>query len=427
MANYTSHKYKLYVTLFGEEFDDVSSMSVVRCPISNTASYTILNLQLRGLVFLTLMTEIENGDFPDMSVRCELIDMTENESPASVGKREFDMFTKRYKAIKASSRDYPTASSTYLNITIVLVHPVLLYLNNTNSYNKILIGKTGLNMIEDYEAHLKKTFGDNFEFKKIGETVNQNNHAYEQILVRLENDLIIPSWLIAEYKPNFTFCFYFFDDFRIDKNSSKDITGYFINIGAKSSFDKKSTLKEADDIFMANSFSKSYQLGDPFKDMDQENPSIIIKNNEMAFKFAKATGTTTVPQVKQRYDLRMIEERYIQPVKASDITMKTVDPTEETILYAPDTMENAKERLKQNSKLLNTDLSGISAFTLKDSHFDYIQFGINYILNPFESKEYRYTPIGIVNHFVRESGQFPFLIHNCTYQTIKFKAENDWG
>ncbi len=95
-------------------------------------------------------------------------------------------------------------------------------------------------------------------------------------------------------------------------------------------------------------------------------------------------------------------------------------------MYVPDDMDNAKKRLKNASKLIKTDISAISKWKLKDSHPDYIQFGNTYVINPHESTEYRHTPIGIVNHFVRESGQFPYLIHNCTYQTITFKGDKDW-
>jgi len=424
---YSSHKYRFKVELFGEEFDDVSAFSVIRCPISNTASYSILNLQVRGVVYLTLCTEIENGDFPSISIKCILLNMDKNEKLYTLGTEEQVMFKKQYKVIKVQTEEYPTPSSTYLNCTLILIHPILYYLNNTNSYNKILLGKTALDILKDYESHIKSTFGDSFEFKKIGEDINKNSFSYEQVLIRLENDLVIPSWIIAEYKPNFTYSFYFFDDFRIDDSSKKDITAYFINLGAKDSFEKKSTLKDANDIFMGNRFVRSYQLGDPFKEMEQDNPSLIIKNREMAFTYKKAKGQTSTPSVTQTSKSFPIEDRNLSAIIVADPTTKSVKPTEQTILYAPDDIKNAKERLTQNSKLLKTDLSGIAAFMLKDTHFDYIQFGINYILNPFESKEYRYTPIGIVNNFIRESGRYPFLIHHCTYQTIKFKATKDWA
>jgi len=423
----TSHKYKFTIDLFGEQFDDVSAFSVLRCPIIHTGSFSVLNLELRGLVFLTLCTEIENGDFPEISIKCELLDMTQNESPSKVGKPTHTMFRKQYLAIKANTNEYPTANSTYLNCAIVLVNPILHKLNNTNSYNKILLGKTAMDILEDYESHLKKTFGNCFEFKKIGKDTKKNNHSYEQLLIRLENDLLIPSWLIAEYKPNQTFSFYFFDDFRIDSSSKKDITAYYINMGAKDDFEKKTTLRTADDIFMANTFQKSYQMGDPFSELKQDNASVICKNREIAFKFEKATGTASVPSVTQSNSTIPLDKRSVSSVLTTKPSTRNVKPTDETLLYGADSIENVLFRLTENQKLLELDISGIASWTLKDSHFDFIQFGVNYVLNPFESKENRYTPISIVNSFVREAGQFPFLIHNCAYQTIKFKANSDWG
>lgn|GEM_PF-5566043 len=423
----TSHKYQFEVSLFGELFDDIGAFTVIRCPISHTSSYAILNIELRGLVYLTLTTEIENGDFPELSIKCELLDMLKNKEPHLVGTPIETLFTKQYRVLKATTVEYPTPNSTYINCTLVLVNPILYYLNNTNSYNKILLGKTGLELLEDYENHLKSLFGNSFEFIKIGNSVQKNNHSYEQVLIRLENDLIIPSWIIAEYKPNFTYSFYFFDDFRIDESSKKDITAYFINLGAKDEFKKKSTLVDADDIFMGNTFVKSYQIGDPFNEISYDNPSIIVKNSEFAFKYKKAKGSTSIPNVNQSANAIPIDKRRISAVTVASPTKKVVDPTEESLMYAPDNFSNSKKRLEQNSQLIKDDLSGIASFMLKDSHFDFIQFGKIYILNPFESKEFRYTPIGIVNNFIRESGQFPYLIHHCKYQTIKFKASKDWA
>lgn len=410
----------------GFSTNDISTLSIVRCPISNTASYGILNIQLEGLMFITLATEIENGNFPDISIKCELLDMLDPDVAESSGKPIETLFVKHYKGLKIESYDYPTPNSTYLNCTIILVHPILLYLNNTNSYNKILLGKTGLDLLEAYEGHLKKTFGDSFDFVKVGENVQKNDHSYEQVLIRSENDLILPSWIINEYKPTFTYSFYFFDDFRIDDSSKKDITAYFINLGAKDKFPKKSTITDADDIFLGNKFVKSYQLGDVFNTINLDNPSTIVRHYDMSFKYSKAKGNTTVPSVTQSTSSIPFEKRSLSTVTVRPPKDKQVDPTEESILYVPDNFENAKVRIDQNSKLLKTDLSGISAYLLQDSHFDFIQFGKNYILNPFESKEFRYTPIGIVNHFIRESGQYPYLIHHCNYQTIKFKANKDW-
>lgn len=423
----TSHKYQFEVHLFGETFDDIGAFTVVRCPISHTSSYAILNIELRGLVYLTLTTEIENGDFPELSIRCELLDMLKNKEPYLVGTPIETLFTKHYRVLKATTEEYPTPNSTYLNCTLVLVNPILYYLNNTNSYNKILLDKTGLDILDDYEGHLKSLFSDSFDFVKVNSSKQKNKHSYEQVLIRLENDLIIPSWIIAEYKPTFTYSFYFFDDFRIDDSSKKDITAYFINLGAKDELTKKSTLENADDIFMGNTFVKSYQVGDPFNEINHDNPSVIVKNSEFAFRYKKAKGSTAIPNTRQSSNQIQIDKRKISAVTTASPTKKIVDPTEESLMYVPDNFSNAKKRLEQNSRLIKDDLSGIASFMLKDSHFDYIQFGKLYILNPFESKEYRYTPIAIVNNFIRESGQFPYLIHHCKYQTIKFKASKDWA
>lgn len=425
MANYTSHKYEFDINILGETLTDISSLSCIRCPILNVASYSILNMSLRSLFFLVLQTEIEKGNFPKIELICYLLDPLQEGQNVNVGKRIETVFKKQFKVLKCTTHEYPTNKGNKLNCTLVLVNPILLYLNNTNSYNKILLGKTGLDIIKDYEAHLKSMFGDIIEFKKVGENVEKNSHSYEQLMIRLANDLIIPSWIIQTYKPFHTPSFYFFDDFRIDKKSKKDITAYLINLGDKDKFPKQSTL-DAKDIFMANKFQRNYQIGDPFHETENENPSMIIKDFDMSFKFRKAQGNTKVPKLNSQQNAFNIEDRSVSAVQTSQQTDGSFKPTEEEVLYVPDNMDNAKKRLKNANKLLKTDISAISAYTLKDSHMDFIQFGATYVLNPHEHKEYRHTPIGIVNHFVRESGQFPFVIHNCTYQTITFKTNEDW-
>lgn len=428
MDQYSGHKFEFEISVLGEDITDVSSMSVIRCPFVHTASYTMLNLSLRTLLYLVMQSEIEKGDYPEIEITCHILDMSKPKSDGGgikVGERVEKLFKKTFLILKCTTHEYPTKDANKINATMVLVHPVLLYLNTVNSYNKILLGKTALDMIKDYEKHLKDTYGDIFEFKKVGENHEKNDHDYEQVLIRLENDLVIPTWLIQTYKPFHTPAFYFFDDFRIDDESKKDITAYLINLGKKDEFTKKTTL-DANDIFMANKFVKNIQIGDIFNETTSETPSIIGKDYNMFFQYKKAEGQTQVPKGKQSDKKFQMDDRDFSAVEASKPTKSSAKPTEIKMTYAPDKIDNAMKRYKNANKLLKTDISHTSVWTLKDSHMDYIQFGKAYVLNPHESTEYRHTPISIVNHFVRESGMYPYLIHNCVYQTLAFKAEKEW-
>ena len=399
MANYSTHKYDFEIKLFGEEFTDVAAMSVIRTAFMHTSSYTILNLSVRTMVYLALQTAIEKSEFPEMEITCHLLDTSKPSASSAgikVGLRKEILFTKTYKAIKCTTHE--------------------------------LLGKTTLDILKDYESHLTSLFGDIFDFKKIGDGTEVNDFSYEQILIRLENDLCIPNWLQQTYKIFNTPAIYFFDEFRIDDSSTKDITAYLINFGNKDDFKKINIMDEKyHDIFMANKFVKNFQIGDVFNETFTENPTVNVKCQSGQFWYKKSEGQTQAPKGQQTTMSFSIDQRTYSAVQAIKPLMSGVQPTEHKTVYAPeDTYDNAIKRYSNANMLLKKDITHATVWTLKDSNLDFIQFGNSYLLNVMEKSQFRHTPIGIVNQFVRESGMYPYLIHNCIYQTLAFKADQDW-
>jgi hypothetical protein len=422
--NYSALKYEIEVKVYGEKINDVNSFVVFRCPISYTSSFSVLDISVEMSNYVVLDNDIRKHEWPEISLELFLVDPTKSDAKI-VGERIRKLGTKQYIAINMYTNETPVWDAKYIGISLILVNPVLYYLNNTNSYNVILEDITPLGIINQFEGHLKSTYGSKtFDFKKVGESVKKNNYNYEQILVRLENDLIIPSWIIQNYKPFNTFSFYFFDDFYIDEKAKSDITAHLINLGDKEVFTKRDiTKKKYIDVFMANKEIDTDILSDVFNELKQKNPSKIIRGSDMQFKFKKATGSSSVPKSNSSGSSQEIEPgRKIKEVKVTS-SKTSGKPTEETLLYASDDLKKSLDRLEIVQKQISEEIEAVYRYYLRDAHLDFFNFGFMYNIKIATAKEYLYTPISIVNTFVRETGPGPLLTHNCHYQMIKFKGE----
>ncbi len=419
-------KYELEVDIQGIKFNDVNNMMVFRCPIQHTASFAILDVMMHITHYNHLTIDIGQQIYPDVKIAFYIINPQKSRPAEKAGERVKDLGIKNYLAIYIEPNEFPAADAKYIQCTMYLVNPVLYYLNNTNSYNVILTEITALDIISGYEGHLKKTYGSKtFEFIKVGETEKQNSYQYEQILVRMENDLLIPSWVIQNYKPFNSFGFYFHDDFRFDDKVKTDITGYLINLVNKEVFTKIESLKESKwgDVVIGNKFINTTPIGDRFNQLGQENASKIVKGSQIDFKFKKAIGIATVPQIYVQTIPQQVEVgRNIMSIKGFK-SESIVEPTEQTLIYAPDEISSAISRLETVRKQITEDIEAIYRYYIRDSHVDFLQFGKLYNINPMTPHEYLYTPISIVNCFVRDTGRQPTMVHNVYYQMIKYKGE----
>lgn len=419
-------KYEMEVEIQGQTFNDINSFMVFRCPIEHTASFAILDVMLHITHYSHLTIDISQQIYPDVKIKTYLVNPQKTRPAEQAGARVKDFGVKNYIAIYLEPNEFPGAEAKYVQCTFYLVNPVLYYLNNTNSYNVILTETTGLEIIEGYESHLKKTFGSKtFQFVKVGESEKKNSYKYEQVLVRIENDLLIPSWAIQNYKPFNSFGFYFHDDFRLDDSVTADINCYLINLINKDVFTKVECLMDAKwgDVIIGNKFINVVPLGDRYNQLGQDNASKIVKGYQMDFKFQKASGQTSVPQISTETNSQTVESgRTINAVKGTKSEVSK-NPTEQTLVYAPDQLSTALTRLETVRTQLTEEIEAIYRYYLRDSHIDFLQFGKLYNLNPMTPQEYLYTPINIVNCFVRDTGRQPTLVHNVYYQMLKYKGK----
>jgi len=275
MAEYSSLMYEIEVDIDGYKTNDVSEFSVFRCPFEKTSSFTILTVNMQTIMFMGIETECKAHNFPSINITIKQNDKSLYE-PDTYGEVK-EIATKNYLILNIEGDEKPNLAEPYTSVTLYLANPVLYYLNTTNSYNKIIEDKTGLETLKDFEQHLTSIYGcKTFEFTKIGDNINLNSYKYEQILIRLKNDLLIPTWIIQNYKPFDSFSFYFFDDFCITDQNSKDIIGYLINLIDKDQFSKMDCLDLPTEVFAGLKYISSNILNDTFNYLIQENASKIF-------------------------------------------------------------------------------------------------------------------------------------------------------
>ena len=419
-------KYMMEFNFFGDESytpKDVISYSVIRSPITKLASFVSASINITMPVYTKLHEHLARNNFPDVVVKCWIVkneDIFGERWPPKVE----DVFEKNFKCICINPLESVIPKAPYVAVNMTLVHPILFYLQGTNGYNKILEDKTPLEAIEDYEKWLTEKFSNQaFQFTKVGETYEQNKFKYEQILTRNATDLMIPSVIINNYKPWNTFGYYFFDDFRLNSDATADITGYLINLGNKNEF-KPIDVYKYGDFALGLRLESQTPITDPFGALYQRNPSITTKSYEMQFGFRKATGTRDLPQISiSRQDGKHGSQLGTAIIK-SKVSLKSEEPTEETIVYGPDDHETALNRFDKTSLQLRDLMLSLDTYQLRDSSIDYLQFNQKYNIDPHVPKAYDYIPLTICNNFVRETGMVPVLVHHVQFQMIRYRADD---
>lgn len=420
-------KYMMEAMFFGSENSatmDIGSFSVIRTPISKTSSFSSLTVNVGLSDYLNIQEHISRNEYPNVLLKCWICknqDVHENIYPPKVE----DVFEKNYKIINMTAMEKVRYQSPHVLVNLLLVNPVLLYLQGTNGFNEIFEDITALDAVKKYESWLSGTFGSGaFQFTHIGEDYEKNDWMYEQILTRNTTDLMIPNILINEYKVWHKFGYYFFDDFRLDKTATADITGYLINLGDKNKFPTDDVYSYGD-IAMGAKLISEHALHDPFNALYQKQPSIITRNYEMQFGFRKATNQRELPQITADVSSGTHGSERGSSIIKTQISLKNIVPTEETMIYAPDDHAPAMDRFDKVSKQLRDDMMSVETYLMRDSSIDFLQFGKRYNFNPLNIQDYDYIPIAICNMFVRDSGKMPILVHNVKFQVFRYRPTEE--
>ena len=422
-------KYGIKATFLDEEHIDISSFVAVRCPITKTASFALLTVNIKANHFMAIEHSIRQNKFELVEVEFDVRANYTTKDDIHPPKLD-DVGIKQYLALHIQPYERVQPWAPYVIATIYLVNPILYYLQVTNSFNQILEDITSYDALLKFENHLKTAYGQSaFQWHKVGEKFEQNKWKYEQILCRQHNDLMIPTYLINNYKMWNTYGYYFFDDFRFDNESKSDITGWLINLGDIQQFKQRNIFEESrTELFAANMFEDGQVIADRFNVLYQDKPSLIVKGYDMQFGFRKAEQDKEIMQLKTKTE-NASYSNVVNDTKIvkTDISTKKFQPTEQTLVYAPDDIEQGIKRFDKVSAQLREHLHSIDTYYLHDSHLDFIQFGYRYNLSPYDIQDYSYVPISICNIFVRETGRVPIYTQNIKYQMFKYKFKKGIG
>ena len=419
-------KYQIDVEIMGREdspeIGDVDSFTSIRTPINKTASFATIALNLRPHFLHSLEEYTRSNMFQTLKVDINIV-RNQDDLKSNYPPKVDEVCTKYYLILHVEPLEDARMEAPYTRALLFLTNPVLYWMQCTNAYNIIEEDITVFDALENYESWLKETFGQTaFQFEKVAENYKKNDWEYEQILIRSNNDLMIPTNLIQNYKMFDSYSYYFFDDFRFDENAEADITGYLINLGNLEEIPTKNIVDEdTNDIFAATEFVRGQTLSDPFNVLYQENPSLIIKGYDMQFGFEKAEGKKEVPQLTTQAYPGTYSSTQKATVIKTELSGKVQLPSEQTLLYAPDDPKKAFDRFDVISEQLRKKILAIEEYYMRDSHIDFIQFGNRYNLSPFDITQYAYVPISICNMFVRDSGAVAMFTHNMRFQTFKFE------
>jgi catabolite regulation protein CreA len=232
------------------------------------------------------------------------------------------------------------------------------------------------------------------------------------------------------YKPFHTFNYYFFDDFRLEKGTTTDITCFLINLGNIESFNKRSVWAEnQSEISISNTLVKSDNLSDTFNELFQKKSSLIVKSYDQEFGFRKVTEKhpVMISQVTSSADNNANTSRGAAVIKTKTAINNQFDPTEQTLIYASDSIENGIKRFDLVSGQFRNRIHSLETFYMRDSHPDFLQFNHCYDISPLAMNEYDYVPLSIINSFARETEKVPIFSHHCNYQMIRFRPHNFEG
>jgi hypothetical protein len=308
-----------------------------------------------------------------------------------------------------------------------MANPFFHYMSSTNTYNKILEGKTAYDAVKDFEEFIKGSHGDIFKFRHIGTSSEVNDYKYEQMLIKTPNDLCVPVYLINTFKPFNSFNFYFFDDFHISDDSEKEISCHYLNIFDKQQF-KTFDIKLFGDINGSTKKLKVSTVSDQGLNLDKNKHTVTITNREIRYKTTKSFESD-LPKHSTGGSLnneQLIADRNVKIGQySSPIERNRFNQSSQHInIYAPDTEENAVYRFDNFKEFFMKKLDSIQIYETNNCLPDWCQFGHIYNMDLEDSTSFLHTPINIVNIFTRVNIKENFCSHLVRYSMLKFIDED---
>lgn len=414
------HFESVLTAITGDTYNDVQYIAFMRNAISKMASFTIIKGFFPQILIGQIMNDISDHEYPSFNLQIYNVDQLKQ-------KKLSPIYDCNLLCIQAKPVDGLLSANeqndTYAQL--ILVHPIIHYLSNTNTFNTILENISAYDGIIKFEKFLKDSFGDIFNFNHIGENTLRNAFKYEQILIRTPTDLVVPNFLINNYKPYHSFNYYFFDHFQLSDESDKDIDCHWINLFDDQKFKRFDVSQYPD----TREFIK--KIGElPFNDQHgrlnrKEDTQVFLTYNTIFAqnkKFQASVDNKTNPGSD---NVSMLENRSLNLPRNEPLSQKQISQSSlYSIFQVLDDPTTAEQRFEV-SKELYQKIDQFKFFEINNSLPTFPRFGEIYNLDSDLRSSYLYTPYSIINTFQRKNIREKYLLHRAHFATIKYKNNGD--
>ena len=414
MSNFLDYEIVLQAVETKEMYHDVQFCSFIKQPIEKNSSYCLIKLNLTDIILQQIKNDISVSNYPRFNLMIFLI---------NDNKRTTVLYEKSFQVLFINPDEEDVTIKDRVSCRLLLVNPLLHYMSTTNAFNRILNNKTAYDIILKYEEFVIKQYGNSFSRNHIGVKKQKNEHLYEQILIKTENDLKVPTDIINKYKPFNSFNFYFFDDFNFSENNKYDICMNYINLSNKNLFNKFD-IYEFPDLVQGMRKIKTTPVSDFFSIIHKEMQTQNVHTKEIRYKTDKKI-TAFIPTQKtimsiptEVNEYRNIAHSINTNLTSTNNKKKIQQSIEYTDIYAPDNMDNTNARFKNAKELFDEKIKNITEYYCPNAIPDAIQLGNLY--NFGIAKEFIFTPFNIVSIFFRKNIREHLLSHIVKFNCFEF-------
>jgi len=406
----------------GEMYNDILHLCFVRAPLVKQSSYAILRISLPPVLIQQMINDLSNNMYQDFSIEIYSIDESVENKPFKT------LFNKLFKVLFVRPLEPIKFDKQSLQCYVVLANPFIHYMSTANTYNTILEGMTGYEAIQQFENFIKDTHGDIFTFNHIATKSEVNDYKYEQLLIKAPNDLSVPLYIINTFKPFNSFNFYFFDDFYLSDDSDKELACHYLNLfdpNQIQTFD----ISHWADISASTKKLPQFPITDQSLNLDKIDQTFTITNREIKYNTQKSTKSEIIKhsQSGNVMNEELVTERavkigsFISPIQRDKFTQSS----QHANIYSPDEPERALYRFDFLKDYYMKKLDVIQVYETTNSLPDWCQFGKRYNMDQEESGLFLYTPLNIVNMFIRANIKENYCTHLVRYSMLKFIDGND--
>jgi hypothetical protein len=415
MAESSSPRYQVKLRCVrGEQYIDVVFCSCIKAPFYKKASFWVLKINVSTHWAQQLFNDLNDATIRQLELEIHEIKHEGDFDSLNEGRL---VHYKSYNCISATNAkegELLRVEDSNSEIILTLADHILFDMTKKNAFNKKLKDITAYDAILDYEQKLTERYGENaFWFNKINVEKDKSDYTYEELLLTAVNDQQITDILLYSKKALKNIAFYFFDDFCLDKDCNKAIACHFINLPDLTEF-KQFKIEESFDTTHFTTLLKEYNFSDTFRHITDGYSNTVIKNKYMFAKLDLDRKTPTfhpsIDNIDNTNEYNVNENRQSTVVKVTKEDVKHENKATDTpsdrqkprIIYAPDSIALAEERIKNCTLFIENKIRRLIQLQTVDCYCEWLQFGRGYNFDQIFPESSLFTPIMICNIFYKE-------------------------